>query len=352
MGAHHVVGINLELGLGVHLGGRGAAQVAVALIGLDTRTVGLHQYLAGKGADSVVVEHIFEHLVAVATGCVVADEGVAVDVLLTAGDGHAQQMGLGMLTVDLDMVVVAGEAVDERDAVDEHIAALVLVDIDRRHAAGLGGALLHVVVVHTAALHGDNLDDLVVQVTVVGALGVITGEYPDGSVLAHDDEQTALHHHVERGIEDVDQLDGTLGDDTVGNIDEQAVLHQQAVERHGGVAHLGQLAVIGIHQFGMVNGGHAERLDDDLADVALGGGTAVERVVAAVVQAGAHVGHVAVEGLAGVGIKGQAVHVHAIVVGEDRLKVGGLIVLAALARQPRRFQLLAGIGAHRVQQSR
>ena len=177
---------------------------------------------------------------------------------------------------------------------------------------------------------------------VVGALGVITSEQLDGGVLAHNDEQTALHHHVERGIEDVDQLDGTLGDNSVGHIDEQAVLDQQGIERHSGVAHARQLAIIGSHQFGIVHRCHAERLYHHLADVALGSGAAVEGVIAAVVQAGAHVGDITVECLGRVGVKGQAVHVHAIIVSENLLEVGCLIVLTALARQAGVLQVLAG----------
>ena len=69
----HVVGINFELGLGVHLGGGRCHYVAVALISVDFGTVGLDENLTGKSADSVVVEHIFEHLVALATWCVVID---------------------------------------------------------------------------------------------------------------------------------------------------------------------------------------------------------------------------------------------------------------------------------------
>ena len=59
-----------------------------------------------------------------------ADERVAVHMLLTTGDGHAQQLGFGMLAVDLNVVVIACETVGERDAVDKHIAALVLINID------------------------------------------------------------------------------------------------------------------------------------------------------------------------------------------------------------------------------
>ena len=184
---------------------------------------------------------------------------------------------------------------------------------------------------------------------VVGALRVVTSQQLDGGILADNDEQTALHHHVECGIKDIDQLDGTLGNDTVGHIDEQAILHQQGVERHRRVGHTGQLTIIGIHQFGIIHCRHAERLHHHLADVTFGRGTAVESVIAAVVKAGAHVGHIAMESLGGVGIKGQTVHVHAIVVGKDRFEVGRLIVLTALARQASRFQVLPSNAAQVIQ---
>ena len=130
MRAHDIIGVNLELRLGVHLGSWSTADVAVTLIGLDARAIGLDQNLTGESANSRIIEHILEHLVAVATRRIVADERVAVHMLLSTGDGHAQQPCLGMLAVHFHMIVVAGEAIDECDAVDEDIAALVLIDID------------------------------------------------------------------------------------------------------------------------------------------------------------------------------------------------------------------------------
>ena len=81
-----------------------------------------------------------------------------------------------MLAVDLDMVIVAGEPIHQRDTVNEHVTALMLLHIDGRHAACERCTLFHIVVIHRGALHGHNLNDLVVQVAVVGALGMITRE--------------------------------------------------------------------------------------------------------------------------------------------------------------------------------
>ena len=187
---------------------------------------------------------------------------------------------------------------------------------------------------------------------IIGALGVVTGEQLDGRVLAHDDEQTALHHHIERGIEDIDQLDGALSNDAVGHVDEQAILHEQAVEGDRRVAQPCEAAIMACHQFGMVHRRHAERLNDHLTDVALSRGTAMESVVARVVQASAHVGHVAVECLGRVSVKGQTVNVHAIVMGEYRLEVCCLIVLAALAGKTGVLEMLAGDTTQLVEQRR
>ena len=57
------------------------------------------------------------------------------------------------------------------------------------------------------------------------------------------------------------------------------------------------------------------------------------------------------ESLHRIGIKGQAVDVHAIVVGKHLLKVGCLKVLATLAWQSGVPQLLSGGIAQRVEQS-
>ena len=136
MRAHHVIGVDFQLWLSVHLCRWSTTQVAVALVGLNARAVGLYKDFSSKSPHSIVIEHILEHLVAMATWSIVADKRVTVHMLLAASDGHAQQLGLGMFPVDLDMVIVSGKTIDEGDAIDEDIAALVLINIDRRDTMG------------------------------------------------------------------------------------------------------------------------------------------------------------------------------------------------------------------------
>ena len=126
----HIIGVNLELRLGVHARGGRSTEVAVPLIGLHPRATELHKYASGKGTHSIVVEHIFEHFVAVAARCIMGNESVSVDVLGSAGDGHSQQLGAGVLAIHLHMIVVTGEPIGQGDAVHKHIAASVLLNVE------------------------------------------------------------------------------------------------------------------------------------------------------------------------------------------------------------------------------
>ena len=56
----HIVGVNLKLGLGEHLGGRCGTHIAVALVGFYLRGILGNEDFAREGACCAVVEHIFE----------------------------------------------------------------------------------------------------------------------------------------------------------------------------------------------------------------------------------------------------------------------------------------------------
>lgn len=54
----HIVGIDLELRLGVHTGLTGETEVAVGLLGVGVLSAFAHEHLAGKGTGGLIVEHI------------------------------------------------------------------------------------------------------------------------------------------------------------------------------------------------------------------------------------------------------------------------------------------------------
>ena len=129
-----------------------------------------------------------------------------VHVLLATGDGHAQQRGGGIGAVHRDVILVARGAVEQGDAVDEHVAALVLTHMQARQTVGARRALLHVVVFDGGTFHGDDFHHLHAQIVLLGVLGVVAHQHLHMTAgLGH--YQCAAHGHDGcGGVEDVDHL--------------------------------------------------------------------------------------------------------------------------------------------------
>ena len=64
------------------------------------------------------------------------------------------------------------------------------------------------------------------------------------SSFLHDDEDATVNHQIDVRPQDIDDLDGTLHDDILGNIDEESVLCQHGVQvAHGIVVLAGEEVV-------------------------------------------------------------------------------------------------------------
>ena len=92
--------------------------------------------------------------------------------------------------------------------------------------------------------------------------------------------------------------------------------------------------------------------DDPFGQMTLGQCLAVERIVDHEIEAGAQVGHVAVEGLVGVDGNLQPTEVHAIVGRKEALHVGVLVPLHLLRRESLGLEVGEGLVAHGVHRLR
>ena len=81
MGALHVIGVDLELGLGVDLDVRREQEIVVGLVGVGLLGVGVHENPAVEDAPRSSVEHALVDLVARASALEVIDPGMEVHVL-------------------------------------------------------------------------------------------------------------------------------------------------------------------------------------------------------------------------------------------------------------------------------
>jgi hypothetical protein len=92
--ADHIVGIDLELRLGIELGVRRQHENLRHLLAVGLLRVGSHDHLALEHAARIAVEHALEQLAARAARHRVVDDERRVDVLTAARQKRAGESGL------------------------------------------------------------------------------------------------------------------------------------------------------------------------------------------------------------------------------------------------------------------
>ena len=130
MGTLHIVGINLQHGLRVHVGGLRGAEVLVGFL-----TDGLLRFLpdehtTSKGSHRIVVENVFIKLVTCAMWGLMIDERIVVYVLFLIGHHAAVAMAFGPFALENEVEAIARYAVVQGDDVVIDAAVGLLFDVD------------------------------------------------------------------------------------------------------------------------------------------------------------------------------------------------------------------------------
>ena len=159
VGTLHVVGIDLEHGLGVHAGILGGREVLVGHLRGGLLGSVFNQDTTCKGASGLLVEHVLIEFVRGAMGHVVGDERVVIHMLLLVGNHTAIALALSTLAREGEVEFIASNAVVEGDDVMVHPAVGLLVDIDIAHANILIMCLLKTIEVERGILAHIGLDD-------------------------------------------------------------------------------------------------------------------------------------------------------------------------------------------------
>ena len=134
VGTFHIIGIDLEHGLGVHTGLTGGRQVLVGHLRGGLLGPMLHEHTTSKGTCGLIVEHVFVEFVRGAMRCLMGNERVVVDVLLLIGYHTAIALALGTLAREREVEFVAGDTIVQGDDIVVDTAVGLLVDIDIAHA--------------------------------------------------------------------------------------------------------------------------------------------------------------------------------------------------------------------------
>ena len=237
MRALHVVGINFQHWLGEHTGLLGGSQVLISHLRGSLLSTMFYQYTSSKSAYGLVVKDIFIELVRSAMRGLMDDKRIVIDMLLLIGNHTTVAAAFSSLARESEVEFVASDTVVQRDDVMVHTTVALLVDIDIADANVLSVRLFEAIEVERGILTHIGLDDLrSEEITVVGRM--VAEEHLELCALIQDNQHTTIHHQVDIASQDIDDLDGTIDLNVLGNIDIEAILSQHRVQVGGGVTSL------------------------------------------------------------------------------------------------------------------
>ena len=176
--------------------------------------------------------------------------------------------------------------------------------------------------------------------------------------LLQDDEYTAVDHQIghhslgilRRGLQDVDDLDGTVNFHILRHINQHTILRQHRVKgRDTILAGLSLLGVVFSHQLRII----AHRADNHaLRQMPLRLVIAIKHIVHHEEKAGREVGHITAEGLVRVNGYLQAIEVQTIVGLKELLDIGIFIALHLFRWKALLTEVLKGLIAHGIHRLR
>lgn len=155
-----IVGVDLKLGTCDDVAVGREDEVAVGLMCIGLVGTLLDEDAAYERATGFFVEDILEKLVALALRCTVTDIGDVIDLLIAVGDAESVEMGVGIVSAEVDIDAVAGLAGGEGVLAYGYVAALLLLDIDRAEATAVGMMFLKLVEVEGGVGTRKDLGDL------------------------------------------------------------------------------------------------------------------------------------------------------------------------------------------------
>ena len=233
--ALHVVGEDLELGLRVDERLLREEEVLVLLDGVGLLRAGADDDAAVEDRAGAAVEHALVELAARAVRLRVVDGRVVVHVLLARDLVEAEERAVGAFAAEADAQVVPREAGAERDrVVDErgvggraHVQAL---DVER-----LGALALHLGEVEGRPGRQVHPRDGIHEVGA--ARGPQEAFHDHGPRAFAEGDRRARVHHVGVAVQgrEVEDVDGAVELDTVGEPDRRAIPAECQVERRKGV---------------------------------------------------------------------------------------------------------------------
>ena len=167
MRALHIVGIDFQHGLGVHMCLSGHTEILVHLFGSGLLCIMSHQHLACESPHSLFIEHIFVELMAVTMRHSMVDERIVVNLLRRVGNDTAIAPALCSLTLESEVQHVARNAIMKCYHVMIDTAGSLLLNVDITHTGVLEMGFFQAIEVETCILAYISFYDLSGEETAV-----------------------------------------------------------------------------------------------------------------------------------------------------------------------------------------
>ena len=242
--ALHVVGVDLEIGLGVDQAVLGEQQVLVVDLGVGLLRAFPDDDRAVEDGPRLAVEHSFIELAARAVGDGVVDQGMIVEVLTAAHEVKAVERDVGALAGEQHVDVVAHELPAQGDDVRGQPAVALDARLKRGDVQRSVALALQTVMREPGVFSDKKLRDHVREADAAVEADVLLDDARLRAVLKHDEHARVGHgRHVGRG-RDEDQMDRLLEAHAFGHEHGGAVAEKRQVQRAEraplGLAQLGE----------------------------------------------------------------------------------------------------------------
>ncbi len=228
MAAFDVVGVDLQLWLGIDFGVLGQEQVAVGLVRIGMLGIGMHHHLTVEHGARGAGQHALIELAALALRPGVVDARVVVDMLPPAGHVQPVERAFGALGVQPDLDVGPRQGAAQGEGTGGEAAAVLLVHIHAGNVKRLEALLLHLVMLDLRVTRGNDLGDAVGEIS----------EAVHTHVVFHNADTAACfrHHEIARMGDqlrcrgDEQQVDRLVGRGACGQADISAIDHERGVQ--------------------------------------------------------------------------------------------------------------------------
>src|SRR5690606_2703632 len=195
MATFYIIGINLKLRTGIHLGTACQKQVVVGLIGVGTLSIRGNQDSTGKSSGAGIVHYTFEQLIAFTNRYCMMNKGIVVNMLVLINQIQTVEEVLSMTSDKPSNQVVKGNTCTERAVacIKRRLAFLVEVITSNLHGSVM--LILQIIEIQNTCFTNKTFRHGIDNKTV-GRPCMITKQHFNLRIFRYIDKVTLVNHNI------------------------------------------------------------------------------------------------------------------------------------------------------------